>query len=563
MKYLDYPELELLSRALTFESSECKVFTRLEAYSCKAVTKEKRLFKTLESAYLRSASMSPPEHLDATLASPFGRLDQPSARKTLFLLIATLNGAFPDHDFSEVNPDDFRKETSPAMVLNSLSTTLNSLRSNSNGPRSYSSLPSSYDQRISNHGDSKSGLNRIGANSFSGPNTYGLSPSSIGSHPALAAIMDDIMCVSECEVFTFHPDVDSDPHATADLDEEGAPDEDTFDDAYWSEDGDVNMSTIDDTEDGGGTPRQDLYDREDAPMFDEDFEGGFGGSSNRNFSSSEASSEPRTPRTPTSTSQGTSKSYFSSKHPTQSTSPSNSTLFSSFENQNQKSLLGMTEEYEYENEEELDGTGAGLLWATYAFFYNRKLKRILFVSVWSRKNSREVYSSSHHQSPIQGGFSNQTALSSRSESNRPSSNTIANRALGGSQTQISNPSPAKRAIARTNSSRSLNGGKGRGRTSSGSPAPSALSPFPHASPRVSRGPTPLNSPNSSKPVTSTGLGNAIQSFSAPNSTTAKQSQSQVDPTSTSTIDPSQSQQPNKRSIENLESNLSEHKKIRT
>ena len=104
MKFLEYPELEVLSRALTFEMGECKVFTRIEAYSCKAVNKEKRLFKSLESSYLLSASSSPPAYLDETLASPFGRLDQPSARKTLFLLIATLNGAFPDHDFSEVNP---------------------------------------------------------------------------------------------------------------------------------------------------------------------------------------------------------------------------------------------------------------------------------------------------------------------------------------------------------------------------------------------------------------------------------------------------------------------------
>ena len=134
MKYLEYPELEVLSRALTFEMSECKVFTRIEAYSCKAVNKEKRLFKSLESSYLLSASSSPPAYLEEALASPFGRLDQPSARKTLFLLIATLNGAFPDHDFSEVNPADFVRESSPTVVLNSLTSTLLSLSSGTGSP---------------------------------------------------------------------------------------------------------------------------------------------------------------------------------------------------------------------------------------------------------------------------------------------------------------------------------------------------------------------------------------------------------------------------------------------
>jgi hypothetical protein len=31
--------------------------------------------------------------------SPFGPLNQPSSRRTLFYLIATLNASFPDYDF--------------------------------------------------------------------------------------------------------------------------------------------------------------------------------------------------------------------------------------------------------------------------------------------------------------------------------------------------------------------------------------------------------------------------------------------------------------------------------
>lgn len=190
MKYLDYPELESLSRALTFESAECKVFTRIESYSCKAVKKERQLFKHLETQYTTG------DQLDESLESPFGRLDHASARKTLFLLIATLNGAFPDHDFTDVNPADFKRETNSDSVLSSLGTTLLSLRSNSNAPRSFSSFPSSYDAK------------ELGA----APSSMAFSPTNNATssinHPQLASVLDDIMCIADCEVYSFHPDAE-------------------------------------------------------------------------------------------------------------------------------------------------------------------------------------------------------------------------------------------------------------------------------------------------------------------------------------------------------------------
>ncbi len=265
MKYLEYPELELLSRALTFESAECKVFTRMEAYSCKTVSKEKRLLKNLESTYLSSASTSPPDYLEEALASPFGRLDQASARKTLFLLIATLNVAFPDHDFSEVNPADFRKESSPAMVLNSLSTTLLSLKTSSNAPRSYSSFPGSFEEP-------GFALGSTGGSPGSGLNTGSLPP--LITHPALSHILDDIMNVSDCEVYTFHPDMDSDPHASAEPEEEGdLGDDDPYDDEeYWDDDS-PGMRGREDTPRARTMHADDDEEMVDAPMFDEDVYG--------------------------------------------------------------------------------------------------------------------------------------------------------------------------------------------------------------------------------------------------------------------------------------------------
>ncbi|PWN29757.1 Maf1 regulator, partial [Jaminaea rosea] len=320
MKFLDYPELESLSNTLTFESAECKVFTRLEAYSCKAVTKEKRLFKALESAYQQTASTSPQDYLEGALDSPFGRLDQPAARKTLFLLISLLNGVFPDHDFSQVNPADFRREVSPAMVLHSLSTTLHSLRNGSGGgPRSYSTFTGSFDDTeqiaarfATSHPSSSAGS----------PPTRPFGAIDGATHAGLASLFDDIMDIRECEVYTFHPDMDSDPHACPEPDEEGS--------GFF----DSGNAYYDDADDSTGA-----------------------------YATSEG---PQTPRTP-----GRSAQRGETDQRRRGDFASSSLTSAS-------SMGATTDE-----DEDIDGIG-GLLWSTYAFFYNRRLKRVLFVSVWSR-----------------------------------------------------------------------------------------------------------------------------------------------------------------------------------
>ncbi|KTW26250.1 RNA polymerase III-inhibiting protein MAF1 [Pneumocystis jirovecii RU7] len=87
----------------------------------------KAIDKSLESRYqddlafgrsLESSSVIPQE------PSPFGPLDHPFSRKTFAYIVATLNASHPDHDFSNLQPQDFRKERSLAMTLNMLNTTL-------------------------------------------------------------------------------------------------------------------------------------------------------------------------------------------------------------------------------------------------------------------------------------------------------------------------------------------------------------------------------------------------------------------------------------------------------
>lgn len=509
MKYLDYPELESLSRALTFESAECKVFTRLEAYSCKAVKRERQLFKSLESQYLHSASLSPPKHLDEALASPFGRLDQAQARKTLFLLIATLNGAFPDHDFSGVDPADFRREINPDFVLNSLGTTLLGLRSNSNAPRSFSSFPSSYDEE-DRPGTQPSARGR-------GNVSIGTASSGI-NHPQLGAVLDDIMCISDCEVYTFHPDTDSDPHASAEPDEEGIEinderyaDDESLSDGEEGYDESQEMQISTPKRRSSNSSFNEDAGMDDAPMFDEDLMGfGFTPVQSR------ISSTVTTPRTPSSTRAraGDFFSYKKAGRPSALSSKDGNTsepfaqsLSRRIHTHGSSSETNPTSSSYYSDEDtdenfDDDGQGpSGLLWATYAFFYNRKLKRILFVSVWSRRNNfaPSSYSFSPPSYPTMHRFAESSvpplSIDQAITSANPSKSSMAkslpttmvhNKGNHSANANASNSvtSPAKRAIARTNGSSSKmqksTAGTKRRRDISASPAPSLRSPFPHS-----------------------------------------------------------------------------------
>lgn len=54
----------------------------------------------------------------------FSHMQESQSRKTLYLLIATLNVAFPNDEFSDVRPYHFDREEGSASILNALSTTL-------------------------------------------------------------------------------------------------------------------------------------------------------------------------------------------------------------------------------------------------------------------------------------------------------------------------------------------------------------------------------------------------------------------------------------------------------
>lgn len=307
MKYIEIPNLARLAQALTHEGPECSVHTRIEAYSCKNIKRDKKLFKSLESAYNDDVSHSPP--LPSFIAldreaemTPFGPMDKHSSRKTLYLLIATLNVAFPDHEFSDVKPAHFHKEQSGASVLNALSTTLVAPhRAGVRAPRTYSSYPpTSVDFFPSSLPTSSSPVQPL-ASPYAPPKIVS------GTHPTLYRALDEVIGLTECEVFTYVPDIESDPHGS-----------DFSDD----EDDVKSVGDSDSSDDSGDEPFAfDDYDVDEAAPVHRP---AFGGR-----------------------------------------------------------LRALVDDDPHTTLTMLRRRGA-LLWSSHWFFFNRRLKRILFVTVWAR-----------------------------------------------------------------------------------------------------------------------------------------------------------------------------------
>ncbi|GLB40561.1 putative mediator of diverse signals that repress RNA polymerase III transcription [Lyophyllum shimeji] len=316
MKFIENPALLRLAQSLTHDGPECSVRTRMEAYSCKNIKRDKKLFKTLEHTYQDEVSHSPP--LPSWLSldresemTPFGPIDKQASRKTLYLLIATLNIAFPDYEFSDVRPSHFHKEESGAAVLNGLSNTFVSPhRAGMTAPRTYSTYPGTDpDFFPSSMPTSSSPYNAI----IPSP----LAPPAIvtGTHPTLFRLVDEVIGLSECEVYSYAPEIDSDPHANDFSDDED----------------DIASVADEDESDDEGAFAFDDYDIDEAD------------SRTRNTGNSIPMPLPRR-----------GNDYFSDED-----SPLTSPQI------------------------RMKRRGA-LLWSSHWFFLNRKLKRILFVTVWAR-----------------------------------------------------------------------------------------------------------------------------------------------------------------------------------
>lgn len=359
MKYIEFPELTRLAQALTHEGPECSVHTRLEAYSCKNIKRDKKLFKSLEHAYNDELSHSPPlpSWLDREPEeTPFGPMDKHASRKILYLLIATLNIAFPDHEFSDVRPAHFNKEKSGASVLNSLSTTLLSPHPGRGGvraPRTYSAYPPTSPSFFPSSVPTLSSSSPL-TQTLSSP--YAPPQIQSGTHPTLYRILDEVIGLNDCQVFSYSPDMDSDPHANDYSDDE------------------------DDVASVGDEYSSDDVDEEATFQFDE--------------YDVDKSSYPRDRASSRSVDADSRRLRKFFRNRSSGSSNDDSPLHPDFPHVRLKRRDG------------------ALLWSSHWFFLNPKLKRILFITVWARTRRAVGAWDDEDELP---GFENDVEYSATSE----------------------------------------------------------------------------------------------------------------------------------------------------
>lgn len=181
MKFLENPQLEAISKSLSTESADCKIDGRLESYSCKMVTNDKRLFRMLSTDSGLSPNdlqaLSPPQTvLGCSPGRHFGKgqndgeeevLCDTISTKTLFYLISTLNASFyPDYDFSLAKSEEFSCEPSIQWVMNAVDCQL---------------------------------LTVIG-------DTYNSFKTQLWS------AIDEEICLKDCDIYSYNPDLTSDPY---------------------------------------------------------------------------------------------------------------------------------------------------------------------------------------------------------------------------------------------------------------------------------------------------------------------------------------------------------------
>jgi len=165
MKFLEITTFALMNTFLAgvpSKGSDSIIDGRIECYSCKRAGSDKKLYKNLDQQYQVELSKSPEKELMGT--SPFGPLSESSSRKTFIELIAILNASFPDYDFSRVKVEQFMKEKSVYMALNSIDSILSGVIPD------YNTL----------------------------------------AHKLWSSIDDEIK-LKECDIYSYIPDLDSDP----------------------------------------------------------------------------------------------------------------------------------------------------------------------------------------------------------------------------------------------------------------------------------------------------------------------------------------------------------------
>ncbi|KAK6904082.1 hypothetical protein I203_107596 [Kwoniella mangroviensis CBS 8507] len=370
MKYLDYPILNQLSSTLSSDGdSDLQVNARFEAYSVKPVGKEKRMFKEREEAYMSEQEgmdeMSfSPEMREAGLASCFGRLDEKESRKVHFLLVSTLNAAFPDHDFTSLRPDHFTRERSAAQVLSHLSGSLLSSSGAGTTPIILSQLASFTPPTAHKSSPIISPAN-------SSPNLGPTVP-----YPDLYRILNDVIPMEDCEVYSWFPEPEYDPH----IDTPTVPSEDEDEELLFEQD------------------KMDLDDADNDPSW------GVGGMEMElDVDEEKLHSVPMMRQN--------------------STSGGGASAAAQAHRRSSESALIIPHDWDLSKERKVNG----LLWSANYFFYSKRQKRILFLTCWCRNRPSHPIPQIESAFPVQISASFSSPSSSSFEHLVPLVNSAASR----------------------------------------------------------------------------------------------------------------------------------------
>ncbi|XP_028409975.1 repressor of RNA polymerase III transcription MAF1 homolog [Dendronephthya gigantea] len=179
MKLLENAGFESLTNTLSLQATDIRIDGRIESYSCKMAGNDKKLYKMLNQEGQNPNDLqvlSPPQTGQPCSISPthgmnYGSYEKEMAdacsRKTLFHLKSTLNASFqPDYDFSNAKSEEFSREPSLQEVKNFIDSSLSGV------------LGEAYSQ--------------------------------FKLH-LWAAIEEEIQ-LSECTVYSYNPDLSSDPY---------------------------------------------------------------------------------------------------------------------------------------------------------------------------------------------------------------------------------------------------------------------------------------------------------------------------------------------------------------
>jgi hypothetical protein len=158
-----------------------------------------------------------------------------------------------------------------------------------------------------------------------------------GTHPTLFRILDEVIGLEDCEVFSYTPEIDADPHANDFSDDED------------------DVASVGDEEESGEDEATFEFDNYDV---DEEY-----GSSPTNYHQQHFGSGSFAARSPSKKKVPPPTPRAAIRH----TLPSDE-----------------LEPYEYGSASVQFKRRGALLWSSHWFFFNRKLKRVLFVSVWAR-----------------------------------------------------------------------------------------------------------------------------------------------------------------------------------